>query len=47
MGLEICYEERRCSELRNVRFPLIHNKDPEFFQSLKTLLSVNHNAVPL
>ena len=47
MGLEICYEERRCSELRNVRFPLIHNKDPDVFQSLKALLSVNHNPVPL
>jgi hypothetical protein len=31
----------------NVRFPQIHNRDPDSFQSLKVLLSVNHTEVSL
>ena len=30
----------------NVRFPWIHSNDPDAFQSVKVVLSVNHVAVP-
>ncbi len=45
--LKACYKERRCKVRKDVRFPCIHNNDPDFFQSLKVLLSVNHTAVAL
>ena len=45
--LKVCCEERRCKERKDVRFPYIHNTDPDFFQSPKVLLSVNQTAVPL
>jgi hypothetical protein len=47
MELKVCYEEQRRKERKDVRFPYIHNMDPDFFQSPKVLLSVNHTAVPL
>ncbi len=44
---EVVIEEQRCKEQKDVRFPYIHSKDPDFFQSLKMLPSVNHSAEAL